>query len=104
MKAFWFGLGIGVGFGILTARQKGSVTRAQLWQRISGERGDAKSNSSEAWQEATAEHRSPNVSGRDDERSSSREANLDKTLADSFPTSDPPSSIPDPASDESPAA
>ena len=29
-----------------------------------------------------------------------REKNLDKTLADSFPTSDPPSSIPDPAEDE----
>ena len=28
-----------------------------------------------------------------------REKNLDKTLADSFPTSDPPSSIPDPAGD-----
>ena len=26
-----------------------------------------------------------------------REKNLDKTLADSFPTSDPPSTIPDPA-------
>ena len=30
-----------------------------------------------------------------------REKNLDKTLADSFPTSDPPSSIPDPAEEES---
>lgn len=29
-----------------------------------------------------------------------RERNLDKTLADSFPTSDPPSSIPDPAEEE----
>lgn len=29
-----------------------------------------------------------------------REKNLDKTLADSFPTSDPPSSIPDPVSDQ----
>jgi len=29
-----------------------------------------------------------------------REKNLDKTLADSFPTSDPPSSIPDPAEEE----
>jgi YHS domain-containing protein len=29
-----------------------------------------------------------------------REKMLDKTLADSFPTSDPPSSIPDPASDD----
>lgn len=28
-----------------------------------------------------------------------RERNLDKTLADSFPTSDPPSSIPDPCGD-----
>ena len=33
-----------------------------------------------------------------------REKNLDKTLADSFPTSDPPSSIPDPAEDDSEAA
>jgi hypothetical protein len=35
-----------------------------------------------------------------------REKTHDKTLADSFPTSDPPSSIPDPAEDdciESPA-
>src|SRR5512141_2404520 len=30
-----------------------------------------------------------------------KEKMLDKTLADSFPTSDPPSSIPDPASEES---
>lgn len=28
-----------------------------------------------------------------------KEKNLDKTLADSFPTSDPPSSIPDPGED-----
>jgi len=30
-----------------------------------------------------------------------REKMLDKTLADSFPTSDPPSSIPDPEEDDS---
>jgi hypothetical protein len=29
-----------------------------------------------------------------------REKALDKTIADSFPTSDPPSTIPDPCSDE----
>ena len=29
-----------------------------------------------------------------------REKNHDKTLADSFPTSDPPSSIPDPTAEE----
>jgi hypothetical protein len=33
-----------------------------------------------------------------------REKALDKTLADSFPTSDPPSSIPDPSEDDSEAA
>ena len=30
-----------------------------------------------------------------------REKMLDKTLADSFPTSDPPSTIPDPAEEDS---
>jgi hypothetical protein len=30
-----------------------------------------------------------------------REKMLDKTLADSFPTSDPPSTIPDPAGEDS---
>jgi len=30
-----------------------------------------------------------------------REKMMDKTLADSFPTSDPPSSIPDPGEDDS---
>jgi hypothetical protein len=33
-----------------------------------------------------------------------REKALDKTLADSFPTSDPPSSIPDPGEEDSQAA
>ena len=33
-----------------------------------------------------------------------REKMLDKTLADSFPTSDPPSSIPNPCEDDSIAA
>jgi len=33
-----------------------------------------------------------------------REKMLDKTLADSFPTSDPPSSIPNPSEDDSLAA
>jgi hypothetical protein len=33
-----------------------------------------------------------------------RERMLDKTLADSFPTSDPPSTIPDPGEDDSFAA
>lgn len=32
-----------------------------------------------------------------------REKTLDKTLADSFPTSDPPSTIPDPSEDDAAA-
>jgi hypothetical protein len=35
-----------------------------------------------------------------DKKKRNREAALDKTLADSFPASDPPSSIPDPAESE----
>jgi hypothetical protein len=39
-----------------------------------------------------------------DRKEKVREKMLDKTLADSFPTSDPPSSIPDPGEDDSIAA
>jgi len=35
-----------------------------------------------------------------DTETAQREKNLDKTIADSFPTSDPPSSIPDPSHQE----
>jgi hypothetical protein len=38
------------------------------------------------------------------DRSELREKMLDKTIADSFPTSDPPSTIPDPSADDSLAA
>ena len=36
-----------------------------------------------------------------EDETATREKMLDKTLADSFPTSDPPSSIPDPGTDDS---
>ncbi len=55
---------------------------------------------------AEPEHRG---SGRDPEErpvaksDEVKEKSLDKTLADSFPTSDPPSTIPDPAEDENAA-
>ena len=50
-----------------------------------------------------------NAAGRDpedrlilqDDRSQVREKMFDKTLADSFPASDPPSSTPDPAEEDS---
>lgn len=56
------------------------------------------------------EDREKQRSGRDPEdrptnsREDIREKMLDKTIADSFPTSDPPSSIPDPSEDDSMAA
>lgn len=40
----------------------------------------------------------------DQDKGELRDKMMDKTLADSFPTSDPPSSIPDPAEDDSFAA
>ena len=42
--------------------------------------------------------------GEPDHEEEVREKMHDKTLADSFPTSDPPSTIPDPAEDDSLAA
>jgi len=39
-----------------------------------------------------------------DDVASLREKMMDKTLADSYPASDPPSSIPDPSADDSLAA
>lgn len=55
--------------------------------------------------EQPGSHRDPE--GRPVDESSEeevREKMHDKTLADSFPTSDPPSSIPDPSEDDSLAA
>jgi hypothetical protein len=54
-------------------------------------------------------HRSLNAAGRDpedrvilrDDRLQISEKMFDKTLADSFPASDPPSSTPDPAEEDS---
>jgi hypothetical protein len=40
--------------------------------------------------------RDPNARGRTTSEDKARETGLDKTLADSFPSSDPPSTIPDP--------
>lgn len=54
-------------------------------------------------------YRTLNAAGRDpedrvilrDDRSQVREKMFDKTLADSFPASDPPSNTPDPAEEDS---
>ncbi|WP_041855575.1 hypothetical protein [Candidatus Korobacter versatilis] len=51
--------------------------------------------------EHTGSRRDPEERPTNQEEEEIREKMHDKTLADSFPTSDPPSSIPDPAEDDS---
>jgi hypothetical protein len=58
------------------------------------------SESNDHLQQTKTSKRSPEDRG-DSVEHTLRERMLDKTLADSFPTSDPPSSIPDPAPDNS---
>jgi hypothetical protein len=53
--------------------------------------------------EKTAKKRGPQIVPEDREREL-REESLDKTLEDSFPSSDPPSSIPNPAAEDPYAA
>jgi hypothetical protein len=50
-----------------------------------------------------AEEPKPRPSNPTEEPELEEEESLDKTIADSFPASDPPSSIPDPDEDESAA-
>ncbi len=50
------------------------------------------------------EERPKTEGGAEDQLRMRREKAHDKTLADSFPTSDPPSSIPDPGEEDSDAA
>lgn len=54
-------------------------------------------------QEEENEHRDPEDRPTHN-REELKEKMLDKTIADSFPTSDPPSTIPDPSADDSLAA
>ena len=108
MKAFWLGLGLGTGLGILAAPKSGIETRSELWQRIREWQGSAQNGSASQVRHEKApggqsdQAASDEVEGKGE---SSREATHDKTLAetlaDSFPTRDPPSSIPDPSGDQS---
>jgi len=54
--------------------------------------------------EHVGSRRDPEERVTDDSVEEIKEKTMDKTLADSFPTSDPPSSIPDPSEDDSVAA
>jgi hypothetical protein len=54
--------------------------------------------------EQPGSRRDPEERRIEDNEDEIREKSMDKTLADSFPTSDPPSTIPDPSEDDSAAA
>jgi hypothetical protein len=100
MKTFLTGLGIGMGLGLLLAPRRGylafirpgTLARERSTSFSTAHRDDEQPGSSR-----DPEGRPVN---RNDEVEV-REKMLDKTLADSFPTSDPPSSIPDPSEDDS---
>lgn len=96
MKGFWLGIGIGLGLGVFFAPEPGEVSRRKLKQYAADalnsltneftEIDDAEEN------EFTGAVDQPSTTA----ESKQREEMFDKTLADSFPSSDPPSSIPDP--------
>jgi|GraSoiStandDraft_5_1057265.scaffolds.fasta_scaffold70163_2 gas vesicle protein len=98
MRALLSGLGIGITLGVLFAPNAGKATRNIARTRMSewfrwDDNGSARHEgygSRRDPEERTVNH---------DDEQRIREKMLDKTLADSFPTSDPPSSIPDPSSD-----
>jgi gas vesicle protein len=97
MKGFLVGMGVGLGLGVLLAPDSGEASRRKL-----------KQYATDALDALTEEFSGPEDSEQDDNDATSpigsaaqaetqeREEMLDKTLADSFPSSDPPSSIPDP--------
>jgi hypothetical protein len=94
MKAFLAGLGTGIVMGVLFAPKSGQMAGDQQ-----------QDHSDDREHEFHTRGRDPEARPVDQQdKESLREKMLDKTLADSFPTSDPPSSIPDPSEGDSFAA
>jgi gas vesicle protein len=92
MKGFLFGMGIGVGIGILFAPERGEVFRRKL-KNYAADAPNALTAEFSAQTEYDGNDLS-GVSGTASAQTKEREEMLDRTLADSFPSSDPPSSIP----------
>jgi hypothetical protein len=100
MKTFLTGLGIGMGLGLLLAPRRGYL--AFVRSRTSARERSSSFSAAHRNDEQPGSRRDPEgrpVNSNDEVEV--RERMLDKTLADSFPTSDPPSSIPDPSQDDS---
>ena len=101
MKTFVIGFGAGLLAGMVI-----SLGRRSGNSGISGKRPSESTHAS--FHPKRTHHEQPGSQRDPEERAVSaeekqelREKMLDKTLADSFPTSDPPSSIPDPSEDDS---
>ena len=88
MKMLLIGLGIGIGVGVLLASRRRQLPAAFSPAHVSHEQSGSLRDPEER----------PVY---EQDKTALREKMLDKTLADSFPTSDPPSSIPDPSEDDS---
>ena len=88
MKLLLIGLGIGIGLGVLLASRRKRLPASFSPAHVSHEQPGSQRDPEER---PVDEH----------DKAELREKMLDKTLADSFPTSDPPSSIPDPSEDDS---
>jgi hypothetical protein len=92
MKEFLARFAAGVGFGLLYARFS-QEPRGEQWSTRTRPAARQFKDSEDPVRGRDPEERPVQTPGQ------IREKMLDKTLADSFPTSDPPSSIPDPSSD-----
>jgi gas vesicle protein len=98
MKGFLFGMGLGLGLGILFAPESGEVSRRKLKQYATDALDALTEEFSDHAEDSDQEddHATIRVGVGAQTEAQEREEMLDKTLADSFPSSDPPSSIPDP--------
>jgi hypothetical protein len=91
MKRLLAGVGLGIGLGILLACGFQLTLRSHKSFAAGSEKHEQPGSRRDPEERAVQQQ----------DKTELREKMLDKTLADSFPTSDPPSSIPDPSEDDS---
>ena len=95
MKGFLLGVGIGLALGVLFAPEAGEVSRRKLKQYAEDALNALTDESSEIDDAELNEPTGAVDRATTTAEAQDREEMLDKTLADSFPSSDPPSTIPD---------
>ena len=98
MKGLLFGMGLGLGLGILFAPESGEVSRRKLKQYAADALDALTEEFSDQAEDPDQEddHATIRVGVGAQSEAREREEMMDKTLADSFTSSDLPSGIPDP--------